>query len=48
MSRLNIKMKIKQWERNFIRDRWGNLTNCYWNEMCKEEIIKLENQLKTI
>lgn len=46
MKPLEIKMKIKKWERNFIRDRWGNLTACYWNKMCKEEIFKLEALLK--
>lgn len=45
MKRLEIKMKIKKWERSFIRDRWGNLTKCYWNSMTKGEIIKLEAQL---
>ncbi len=34
--------KIKKWEKSFIRDRWGNLINCYWNQMVKSEIIKLE------
>lgn len=45
MERLKIKMKIKKLEKNFIRDRWGNLTDCYWNTMCKEEIVKLEELL---
>jgi hypothetical protein len=45
MKRIEIKKKIMEWERSFIRDRWGNLTNCYWNKMCKEEIIKLESML---
>jgi len=42
MGHLEIKMKIKKWESGFIRDRWNNLTNCYWNEMSKEEILKLK------
>lgn len=41
-----IKKKIQKWEISFIRDRWGNLTNCYWNEMTKREILKLEKELK--
>lgn len=45
MKPLEIRMRIKKWEKNFIRDRWGNLTTCYWNKMCKEEIIKLESQM---
>lgn len=42
MNSLKDKLKIKKWEQSFIRDRWGNLTKCYWNEMVKEEILKLE------
>jgi len=40
---LKDKIRIKKLENSFIRDRWGNLTNCYWNEMIKEDILKLEN-----
>lgn len=43
MKQFEIKIKIKKWENSFIIDRWGNLTNCYWNKMCKEEILKLES-----
>ena len=46
MKRLEIKMKISKWQKNFVRDRWGNLTNCAWNEIVKEEILKLEELLK--
>lgn len=46
MKRIAISMKIKKWEKSFIRDRWGNLTDCYWNEMVKEEILKLEKTVK--
>jgi hypothetical protein len=42
MKQLEIKIKIKKFEKSFIRDRWGNLTDCYWNDICKEEILKLE------
>jgi len=42
MKQIKVKIKIAKWERSFIRDRWGNLINCYWNEMTKKEIIKLE------
>jgi hypothetical protein len=31
-----IKQKIRKWEKSFIRDRWGNLTKCYWNKITKE------------
>jgi len=42
MKPLEALMKIKKHEKYFIRDRWGNLTDCYWNEMTKQEILKLE------
>jgi hypothetical protein len=44
--RLNLKskMRVRKLERSFIRDRWGNLTDCYWNEMIKEEITKNETK----
>jgi len=45
MSRLETKIKIKKWEKNFIRDRWGNLINCAWNGIVKDEIKKLEKSL---
>lgn len=48
MNRLQIKTKIRKWERNMIRDKWGNLKNLYWNTVCKEEISKLEEQYKTL
>lgn len=41
-----IRIKIRKWSSSLIRDGWGNLTDCYWNEMVKEEILKLEEQLK--
>ena len=43
---IKIKQKISKWYRSFIRDKWGNLTNSYWNQMVKEEIEKLETQLQ--
>ncbi len=46
MKPIKIKIKIRKWEKSFIRDRWGNLTKCYWNEMTKEEILKLEALLQ--
>lgn len=45
MMQLKIKMEIKKWEKSFIRDKWGNLIDCYWNNMCKEEILKLQSLL---
>jgi hypothetical protein len=43
--KLSLKIRIRKLEKSFIRDRWGNLTDCYWNEMIKEDILKLEKQL---
>ena len=43
--RPTIIKKIRKWERSFIRDRWGNLKDCYWNEMAKDEIESLERML---
>ena len=36
------KMRIKKLEITFIRDSWGNLTNCFWNDMIKKEILSLK------
>lgn len=44
-ERLKVRKKISKWHNSFIRDKWGNLTNCYWNKMAKEEIEKLEKLL---
>lgn len=41
MKNVHLK-KIKKWEKSFIRDQWGNLTNCFWNKMAKDEITKLK------
>lgn len=41
-NKFKNRPKILKWQKSFIRDRWGNLTNCYWNKMVKEEILKLE------
>lgn len=40
-----LRYRIMRLEKSFIRDRWGNLTNCYWNQMIKEDILKLEAQI---
>jgi len=45
MRPIDIKIKIKKWERSLIRDRWGNLNPCHWNKIAKEEIAKLEKLL---
>jgi hypothetical protein len=36
------KVKIRKWKNSFITDRFGNLIPCYWNQIAKEEIKKLE------
>ena len=38
------KMRIKRLMNTFIRDKWGNLTPCFWNDMIKKEIESLENK----
>ena len=48
MTGAQIKKKIAQWDKSFIRDHWGNLTECFWNNMAKEEILKLEAKYKTL
>ena len=40
-----LRYRIMRLGKSFIRDRWGNLTNCYWNQMIKEDILKLEAQI---
>ena len=42
---LVIKKKIGRLYNTLIRDEWGNLTDCYWNTMVKEDIVKLEKKL---
>ena len=48
MEKFRIKMRINKLEKSFIRDRWGSLTNCFWNEMVKEDILCLEEKLKRL
>lgn len=38
------KMRIERLMNTFIRDKWGNLTSCFWNDMIKKEIESLENK----
>jgi hypothetical protein len=45
-ERMKARITIRSWEKQFIRDRWGNLTSCNWNGIVKEEIIKLEKSLE--
>ena len=35
-------LKIKKLQNSFIRDNWGNLKECYWNEMIKSDILKID------
>jgi CRISPR/Cas system CMR-associated protein Cmr5 small subunit len=35
------KIKLRKLYDSFIRDKWGNLTNCYWNQMIKDDINNL-------
>lgn len=40
---LSSKIKVRKWKSQFIRDEFGNLVNCDWNRIVKEEIQKLED-----
>ena len=46
MTNSEIKKKIKNLEKTFIRDRWGSLQDCYWKEMIKKDILNLEKQIQ--
>ena len=41
--KLRQKMRLVKLRSSFISDAWGNLVDCYWNEMIKEEILKIES-----
>lgn len=49
---LSNKIKIRKLEKSFVRDRWGNLTNCRWNAFMKSDILNLDenydNRKRTI
>jgi hypothetical protein len=42
---IKIKIRINKLKKSFIRDKWGNLTPCNWNQFIKEDISKLEKQI---
>ena len=42
LARWKSKKKVSKLYSQFIRDRWGNLTDCFWNKWMKEEILKEE------
>jgi len=50
--RFEIKTKIRKWKNSFIHVEkdYGQrlLKDCYWNQMVKEEILKLENEYNNI
>tara|TARA_R110000868_G_scaffold401649_2_gene677265 strand:- start:4761 stop:4904 length:144 start_codon:yes stop_codon:yes gene_type:complete len=46
MATAPLRRKVRKWDKSFIRDRWGNLIDCYWNELAKKEILKLEKQIE--
>ena len=39
----NIR-RINKLHRSFIRDEYGSLTDCEWNNIVKEDIKKLEGK----
>lgn len=42
MNKLKNKYRINQLKKSFLRDRLGNLTDCPWNKMIKQDILELE------
>jgi hypothetical protein len=46
MKKIQIKIKIRKLHNSFVRDKWGNLKDIYWNQMIKEEIEKLEKLIE--
>lgn len=41
------KLRIVKLKKSFIRDKWGNIIACHWNQFIKEDILKLENKHET-
>lgn len=42
MQRIKIRQRIKRWEKQYLRDRYGNIIPGYhWNQIVREEIEKL-------
>jgi len=45
MYKIKIKKRIANLNKSFVRDIWGNVTDIYWNEMIKQDILKLEKEV---
>ncbi len=43
---LKDRLRLHKLNNSFVRDRWGSLINSPWNEMIKEDILKIENMEK--
>lgn len=39
---MEVKIKLKKWHNNLIRDNLGNVIKNDWNNICFEEITKLK------
>lgn len=47
MQRIKIKQRIKQWEKQYLRDKYRNIIPGYhWNQIVREEIEKLQTLLQ--
>lgn len=38
-----MKIKIKKWHENLIKNEFGNIVKNNWNSICFEEINKLKS-----
>ena len=45
MNKIKLKIRIANLNKSFVRDIWGNVTDIYWNEMIKQDILKLEKEV---
>ena len=45
MAKIKLKIRTANLHKSFVRDIWGNVTDIYWNEMIKQDILKLEKEV---
>ena len=43
---LYVKRVIHKWEKGMIRDSYGKPIDCYWNQMSREEIAKMQESIR--
>ena len=46
VKRLEISSVIHKWEKGMIRDSDGKPIDCYWNQMSREEIAKMQESIR--